>query len=181
MIRRINFFGGPGVGKSTLATRVFTMWSQLGRSVAQVPELVKQLVYARRPPQGWDYTLTFAQQLYAEYTPLNYGVQRIVTDSPLLLQCIYAAHHKCPVTNALVRICNRFEEEYPSVNFLIERHFPYQPEGRFQADEGEALEMDRIIEDLMGCHCIPYTRINPNVSNMFLERIMQSIEDQDKE
>jgi hypothetical protein len=179
MIRRINFFGGPGVGKSTLASRVFTMWSQLGHSVAQVPEIVKQLVYARTPPQGWDYTLTFAQQLHSEYTPLNYGVQRIVTDSPLLLQCIYAAHHKCPVTNALSRICDKFEEQFPSINFLVERHFPFQSEGRFQADEAEALHMDRIIEDLMGCYCIPYTRINPNVSDMNLENIMDAIECQD--
>jgi len=179
MIRRINFFGGPGVGKSTLASRLFTMWSQLGHSATLIPEIVKQLVYARTPPQGWDYTLTFAQQLYAEYTPLNYGVQRIVTDSPLLLQVIYAQHHGCTVANPLARICDQFEEEYPSVNFLIERHFPFQTEGRFQATEGEAIEMDGIIEALMKCYCIPYTRINPNITDLQLGTIMYEIEHQE--
>lgn len=177
MIRRINFFGGPGVGKSTLATRVFTMMSMLEQSVAQVQEVIKQYVYAKRSVLGWNYVLTYAQQLNAEYLPLNYGVQRIVTDSPLLLQSVYAQIHGCPVASQIAAMCFEFERHYPSVNFLIERHFPFQSEGRFQTTEEEAIVVDGIIEDGIACHGIPFTRINPNVSDENLRNILYSIEE----
>ena len=177
MIRRVNFYGGPGVGKSTLAARFFALWKQRGSSVELIPEIIKQNVYAKTPVRGWEYILTFAQQLDAEYLPLNYGVQWIVTDSPLFIQCMYAGHHECQVTKQMAVICFKFEEEFPSINFLVERQFPFKPEGRFQVGEAEAIKVDRMIEDLLGCYGIPYERINPDMTDMQLESIMHHIEE----
>lgn len=175
MIRRINFFGGPGVGKTTLASRVFVMLSQAGRSVAQVQEVVKQSVYAKRKVKGWDCVLTASQQLNAEYLPLNYGIHRIVSDSPLLLQAVYAQHYGCPVAKQISAMCFEFELEYPSVNFLVQRCFPFESEGRFQADEGEALEIDDLIETGIACHFLPFTRIRPDMTDSQLESLLYQI------
>jgi hypothetical protein len=177
MIRRINFFGGPGVGKTTLASRAFVMLSQSGQSVAQVQECVKQAVYAQREIKGWDCVLTAAQQLNAEYLPLSYGVQQIVSDSPLLLQAVYAQHYKCPAASQMSAMCFEFEKCYPSVNFLVQRCFPFQSEGRYQSNEGEALEIDDIIETGIACHCLPFTRIRPDMSDSQLESLLYQITD----
>ena len=45
MIRRINIYGGPGVGKSTLAASIFAFMKKRGDNVELVQEFVKQFAY----------------------------------------------------------------------------------------------------------------------------------------
>ena len=160
MIRRVNLFGGPGVGESTLAARFFAHLKQQKANIELVQEFVKQYVYEGRRIRSWNYVHTFASQFEAEHRLMQGGVQRIVTDSPLLLQCVYAKHHGCVVHQQLAQICKRFDEEFPSLNFFVRRNFHFQEVGRWE-NEGQAIEMDRIIEETLNRHDIIYTPVRP--------------------
>ena len=159
MTRRINLYGGPGVGKSTLAARVFAHLKQAGTDIELVQEFVKQYVYAGRRIAGWDYVHTFARQFEAEHHLLRGGVQQIVTDSPLLLQCIYARLHGCPVAESLVSICQEFDREYPSVNLFVQRQTRFTTKGRWE-DEQEAARIDAVVETTLKHLDIEYHTID---------------------
>ena len=162
MIPRINIYGGPGVGKSTLAARIYSDLRRNFVSVELVQEVVKQYVYAGRVLKPWDYVHTFGQQFEAELLPLSAGVKTIVTDSPLFLQCIYAYECGSPVYEQLVDICRIFDEEYSVRNLLVLRSgsTPYETLGRWQ-DKGEAIKTDKMVRDALDRHLIDYIPINP--------------------
>lgn len=131
MLPRINLFGGPGVGKSTLAARIFAALKAEDANIELVTEFAKLRVYENRPIRGWDYVSTFAAQHRAEQRFLEGGTT-IVTDSPMLLQCFYARRHDCPVTQQLFAIAARWEKEYPSCNILVMPQGDYMVRGRWQ-------------------------------------------------
>jgi len=159
---RINIYGGPGVGKSTLAARIYSDLRRGFFNVELVQEVVKQYVYAGRTLKPWDYVNTFGQQFEAEHLPLSAGVKSVVTDSPLFLQCIYAFEDNSPAYEPLVDICRKFDEEYPTFNILVTRSgaTPYETLGRWQ-NRADAVRVDQMVWDALDRHLIDYMAINP--------------------
>ncbi len=162
MIPRINIYGGPGVGKSTLAARIYSDLRRRLSSIELVQEVVKQYVYAGRTLKPWDYVHIFGQQFEAEHLPLSAGVKTIITDSPLFLQCIYADRCDSPVYEPLVDICRMFDKEYSVMNLLVlhSKATPYETLGRWQDKDG-ASKVGKIIKDALDTHLIDYIPINP--------------------
>lgn len=160
-MNRINLYGGPGVGKSTLAAHLFAHLKTQGVNIELVPELIKDWVYeGRRITDGWQYVQTFSRQFEVERLFLCGGVERIVTDSPLLLQCFYADAYDSPVTNQLIQIALAFERAYPSINFLIQRSVPYQQHGRYHTVE-EAHRIDQALPVFLQRCAVDYRLIDP--------------------
>jgi len=160
MTPRINFFGGPGVGKSTLAARFFIHLKRRGHNVELIQEFVKQYVYTKQTLTAWGHVYTFGQQFGSELRALEGGVKRIVTDSPLLLQATYARYNGCPVYEQLAEMSLEFETAYPSINFLVLRTAPYKSAGRWQDEDG-AKVWDKLIEQELDLRDVPYHYINP--------------------
>lgn len=144
MVRRINIFGGPGVGKST-AAYAFANLKRDGYNIELVTEYVKKWVWLNIKPDGFDQVYLFAKQLRAEETPLKNGCDLIITDSPLLLLDVYS---DTLMSKSLMQVQEMFTETYPELNIYIHRNdnsqFQYVDVGRFQTLE-QAKEIDKKI------------------------------------
>lgn len=150
----LNFFGGPGVGKSTAAAGVFAHMKEHDYSVEYVSEYAKELTWEKNIPLLQNQIHVFAEQLRRQWRLIN-QVDYIITDSPLLLSSIYFQYY------AQSEKISLFTEEYQqlavdyfdqtflqfnNVNFMIKRNKPYKSTGRNQKED-EARVIDGLILD----------------------------------
>lgn len=150
-IRRINFLGGAGVGKSTMASNVYAILKQQNQSVELVREYVKDWAYEGRKINPYDQVYFFAKQLKKEYIVLNSGMKLIISDSPLPLQIVYSKRIGLggETIEGLTKINSDFEKEFPSFNIFLERKDkPYDDKGRYETKE-QAIEVDELIKKCM--------------------------------
>lgn len=168
MSLRINFYGGPGVGKSTLAAQVYAELNRAGGvSTELVREFVKPWAYEGRKLDVYDQVYTFGSQLWAEHRLFKAGINVIVTDSPVLLQCIYTALLDEKIAANLTQVGLRWEADTTSLNFLVQRAVPYRRRGRYQ-DEPELRVLDDRIAEAVENFGFPYTVVNPNESEVIV-------------
>lgn len=146
MFRRINFYGGSGTGKSTIAADVYAELKMKGYSVELVREKIKLMAYQGRFPTSFKQGKIFYDQLDDEDDHLAH-VDYIVSDSPLHMNVAYSKHYGFEGWPDLLSLANRFEEKFPSINFWCHRKWPYRQEGRYQ-DETESMKIDDIIHDI---------------------------------
>jgi hypothetical protein len=137
---RINLFGGPGVGKTTLASSVFASLRKQGVQCALVTEWIKQWAYEGREQRGFDPFYAFARQLHSEEESLRH-VGYTISDSPVYLQCMYADKNAADIAPDMWRIAHAYELAYPSLNYYVIRDGSYEQNGRWESED-EALEMD---------------------------------------
>lgn len=81
--RRINIFGGPGVGKSICAAKLFGDLKLHGYLIEQVSEYAKTWAHQKRSVDVYAQLYFLAKQVKAERECLTNGYELIVTDSPL--------------------------------------------------------------------------------------------------
>jgi hypothetical protein len=150
MIRRINFFAGPGAGKSTIAARTFAELKVRGYDVEHVPEYIKTWAYEGKKPISYDQAYVFVKQLHAEDVILRH-VDHIVTDSPLLMNNAYSKFYGCKYAENMVAISQAFDRDFPSLNFYIDCTVEYVESGRYQSYE-QAVEFDWFLKDFLACN-----------------------------
>jgi hypothetical protein len=157
---RINFFGGPGCGKSTIAAKIFSELKIRNYSIEIVHEYIKKWAYMKRVPQSFDQVYIFGQQLHAEDLVCQSGVQHLVTDSPLYMQPFYARTYNVPIWNELMMIAKQYERIHPSLNIFLNRAVTYQQNGRYETPE-VALDRDAKMREFLEQQCIPFVVFKP--------------------
>ena len=95
----------------------------------------------------------------------------VVTDSPMMLQVMYAAHQQRPAASELRHIAEEFDRAYRSINFLVDRLVPYKPQGRYQTP-GCAGAMHDTIANYLHEWRIPHIRVPPGD----LARVIQEMD-----
>ncbi len=152
-IRRINFIGGPGSGKSTTAAWLYSELKSLTlnnelESVELVREFIKDWAYLGRKADSWDNWFVFANQLQREKELLVDGnVRLIVSDSPLIVNNFYARNQHTALS--LLFITREFENQFPSINIFLKREDrTYVQPGRYENEE-EALKLDDELWDFV--------------------------------
>jgi len=149
MIRRINVFGGPGIGKSTTAAHIFYELKKKNLEVDWIQESAKQWTYLERKPLGWsDQFHLFAKNLHEEEVALR-KLQYVVCDAPMLMHCYYSKKANNPYLPHLIATTEQYEKQFPSLNlFLTRGNWEYSNTGRFQT-EIEAKKMDQEIKEFL--------------------------------
>jgi hypothetical protein len=157
---RISLFGGPGLGKSTLAAKIFSELKIKGHDIELVSEYIKNWAYDGRKPKGFDQLYVFAKQIHAEDVLIQSGVKHLVTDSPIMMQVAYAMKYNFSSWAELLTIAQTFETINPSINIFLDRTgIPYEQKGRYE-NYKEALTMDDKILDLLKDNHMNYHLVN---------------------
>jgi tRNA uridine 5-carbamoylmethylation protein Kti12 len=155
----INFFGGPGAGKSTNAAGLFYLMKQAGMKVELVTEYAKELTYEERFNVLQEDQLYILAHQYRRMKRLHNKVDYIVTDSPLFLSVIYGRHFQNN-NKHLEKYTLDLINQYNNINLFIVRNLeehPFKKYGRNQTKE-ESIFLDSSVKRLLNEFKIDYTR-----------------------
>ena len=103
MTKVINFYGGPGSGKSTQASGLFYKMKAAGYSVELVNEFAKECVWEGNVPMLKDQLWVLAHQ-HRKLVRLRDKVDYIITDSPVLLSIVYRNVYDGPMYTDVMRL-----------------------------------------------------------------------------
>lgn len=149
----INFYGGPGTGKSTSAAYTYALLKGRGDNAELVREYVKEWAWEGRRINAYDQLYFLGKQLRKE--SLLYGhVSHIVTDSPVLLGVFYARRYSPPAiargveAAAIAYYQQAAADGHHHYHVMLDRSKTYNPAGRYQS-ESEARALDGGIRDVL--------------------------------
>lgn len=158
----INFFGGPGIGKSTQAADLFTMMKKNNLDVELTFEFPKLLAWDKNIEALKDQFFVTANQ-HRNISRLYGQVDYIIIDSPILLGTIYKK--KYDINNEYSD--NFYGEEfdnfiislfkkYNSLNIFLEREEKsFNQLGRIQSYD-ESIIIDEEIKNKLRINDIPF-------------------------
>lgn len=158
----INFFGGPGIGKSTQASGLFTEMKKKHMDVEITYEFPKIIAWEENYLAIKDQFYITANQ-HRNISRLYNKVKYVIVDSPIILGLIYKDRYSVePEYPAMfydesfdIFILNLFKK-YESLNILLTRNDSvYDENGRFQ-DLKEAKEIDDDIRNRLITNNIPF-------------------------
>ncbi len=167
MTKYINLFGGPGVGKSTTAAAIFVEMKRRGMNVELVTEVAKDFVWEGRM-KTLDIQPYVTIKQFRNLYRLKGKVDYVISDSPILLGCIYADKYAptLPASYKQLIVDLHKQEHDPSVNIMLKRVFEYDRNGRYQSED-EAHQLDRDMQNILDSNNIPSITWNPtNVAGL---------------
>jgi len=149
----INLYGGPGIGKSTVAAHLFFLMKKHGQDVELVREYAKEWAWQGKKIEQYDQFYILGHQIHRE-TSLYGKVDFIVTDSPVLLNLAYASKYCASsvargigeAIHAFYRQCE--EDGHLHIHVLLERTHVYVQDGRYE-NEQQAIEIDKLTQQLL--------------------------------
>lgn len=133
-LRRINFYGPSGVGKSSIAAKIFASLKELKYDVEQVQEYIKAWAHEGKKPVSFDQLYIFAKQLHSEDVLLR-NVELLVSDSPLMLNAAYSHFYHSFAAQNILTVAQEFDEQFESINFFLTRTVPFVAKGRYEQQE----------------------------------------------
>lgn len=142
----INFYGGPGIGKSTLAARVFAMLKAEGIKTELVGEFAKGLVYDKAYNVMADQHYLFAQQAHRLWRLAQSGVEVAVCDSPLLLNIAY---NQDPNNGYFNQFVIDTYKRYDNFDYVLDRNDEYWKIDKRNGNVEDAKLMDKKIDAVL--------------------------------
>lgn len=158
----INIFGGPGVGKSTIAAGLFYRMKCQHYDVELIEEYAKHLVYQNRLNVLQKDQLTILSKQHSKLRDVLETRSIAIVDSPLLLSRIYFNKDLNIVDPFLFGpVVIQLFNAYPNFNIYLERNpdLPYETKGRVQETKEEAMEIDEKVKMFLKLNSIPYVKV----------------------
>ncbi len=157
----VNCFGGPGIGKSTLAAALYVELKKRHVEVEYVAEYPKELVYQERLLALKDQVFVFANQYHRLWTAARHN-KLVITDSPIMLSMIYnpdTSHH----FNELIA---ELHSKFTNINIVLKR----TPEthsmvGRIHSLT-ESISVDNRIRTILDERAMEYVEFDPIHDNI---------------
>ena len=171
----VNFYAGPGAGKTTSAMELTAALKKAGVNVEYVQEYAKELVLENRTELLVDQQHVTDEQ-YHRLDRLRNSVDVIVTDSPVLLGIVYGGDK---IDDAYRQKIRSYYDSFNNLDLQIERKTVYQSAGRIQTEE-EARALDRAIVEMLNEQNITYQVFqNENIGDI-VATINELIQEQDR-
>ena len=181
----INFFGGPGIGKSTQAAGLFYLMKRAGMSVELTEEFPKVLSWEGNISGLKDQLYITANQ-HRNISRLYGKVDYIIIDSPILNGLVYK--HRYGNQNEYPErlyddtfdtfVMSLFKG-YDNINIMLDRNDQqYQRVGRIQ-DLVESVEVDNELRDILDTNNIKYKSYY--VHNGTTQKVFDDLFNDDKE
>lgn len=155
----VNLLGGPGTGKSVLASKIFTSLKEEHISTELVREFPKELTWENRLTALQNQIYVFANQHHQIYV-LQGKVKVAVVEGSILNSLVY--------NDPSEELRDLIWSEYykvDNINLFLERTVPYQKDGRNQTLE-ESREKDEMIKDILDESGVGYITLNPMESDI---------------
>lgn len=155
----INIIGGPGVGKTTVASRLFAELKKENYDVENVSEFAKELVWEGRNEAFKDRLYMHGVQNH-RLAMMNGKLDYIVTDSPLILTSVYNDFHlkdeQSKSYNDMIHLVTKETWNlYNNKVYYIKRSSDYLTVGRRESEE-QALKIDEAVIKYMEDNNIEY-------------------------
>ena len=159
----INIVGGPGAGKSTIASGVFNLLKMNRKEAELVNEYPKSLVWEERKRTFDDSLYLFAKQAHIQYS-INGKVTYMVTDRPLIMSNMYhnfwmAQDWPNEWNEAFYKLVKQTWDLYDNQVYLINRVIAYESNGRNENEE-EARVQDKLTKKWLDDYGIDYIIID---------------------
>lgn len=178
MCKVLNFFGGPGAGKTTVASGVFFHLKTMEYNVEFVQEIAKQFIFENRLDiLSNDQLFVLANQnreLLLKYSQQD--IDFIVMESPILLSNIYFNELSVYNENLFKEFTLDLFNKYDNINFYVERNNKkFNSQGRIH-NEYESKLLDLNILKYLNDNNITFHRVNydDNFVNTVLNVILSS-------
>lgn len=146
----VNLFGGPGTGKSTGATYIFSKLKMAGVDAEYISEYAKDKVWENN-------SAVFECQFYVagkqafRFSRCNGKVDVIVTDSPIILNTLYCQENNPFLKDAILYEFNKLN----NYNVFLQRVKKYNPNGRHQTEE-QAKDLDNSTKKMLEDNGLKY-------------------------
>lgn len=168
----VNFFGGPGCGKSTLAAGLFYSLKRGQIPCEYVQEYIKTKIYEGSQSLLNDQLMIVANQNH-NLNSVYDKVLLTITDSPILLSMIYNKYYTKASFNQVV--LNAYNK-YNNINYFVRRSsVNFDESGRLHTLK-DSIALDKEILQLLDLNSIPYhvvdqTSTNAEIINILLNEI----------
>jgi len=152
----INFYGGPGSGKSTKAAGLYYKMNMAGFSVELNNEFAKECVWEDNVPMLKDQLFMLAHQ-HRKILRLVGKVDYVITDSPVMLSGIYRELYDGPLYSDLIdKLARECYDKYENINFMLDRPKKiFNQKGRAQTEEG-SIDIDGAILEMFKNEKVPF-------------------------
>lgn len=151
----VNVFGGPGVGKTTTAARIFTALKMRAIDSELIDEVARTCIQTGQLGALEIQPYLFGQSLYRLKTTAR-NTDVVIMDAPLLLNPIYDKRQ----SPGLRALCWEEHQLFPNLNIVLDRpnHVKHSMVGRIHdLDQSENLHNDivRFLDEIK----LPYVRM----------------------
>lgn len=150
----VNFYGGPGSGKSTMAAGLFERLKWAGVNCEIATEYAKDKTWEGSFGALNNQVTVFGKQFQRLFR-CEGQVEVIITDAPLINSIVYNKEFGVEFDNLVLKMYERFD----NMNYFIARCKPYNPKGRSQTED-EAKAIDEVTFNLLQGYNIKYDIID---------------------
>jgi hypothetical protein len=180
MKKIICLWGGPGTGKSTTSAELFALLKKLDYNCELNKEYIKDWVWEKRNIIPGDQVYIFAKHARKERIYMKSNLDFIITDLPLALCAFYSRlYDKYERENGACAAMLKqhysfcFEHGYEIKHYYLNRLKKYNPEGRYQDEDG-AKQLDLQILDFLKEFNIEYESVDcdENCAKVLVTKIL---------
>lgn len=162
----VNFYAGPGAGKTTAAMDLTSALKKAGLNAEYVSEYAKELVWENKLDLLADQRHVTDEQ-YRRLNSARSSADIIVTDSPVMLGLVYGGDR---IKDDYKQQVRSYYESFNNLDFFVDRPAHYEQAGRIENQE-QAVQLDEKVKTMLKDENIKVGRYEPSKMPEYVETV----------